>query len=294
MKTLAFDIGGTFIRSAICNENGILTEKVKFQTPKEPRKVVESLLQIIEKHYYIDNYGLSVAGSVLDNGYVWLPNVFGEDPYSLKTTLEEKTGKTFHVLDDRSAGLIGESWLGVAQGFSNCVYFIIGTGIGLGIQIDGKIIRGVNGAAGSVGWIPLGEENNFSKKVGLLESNISGYYISKNYEKFYKRKVKGAFEIFDNFEKKDENTQIFLSKIFKLFGEVLAIIINILDPGLIIMAGSVGQRWDAFKLEVEKTMRYYLSPRIQKIQILPSKLGENAQLLGIGKYTFNYFNKGVD
>ncbi len=72
----------------------------------------------------------------------------------------------------------------------NSAYFIIGTGVGLGIQVDGHIIKGAHGAAGSIGWIPIGEENEYSNKVGMLESNISGYYMSK-IMKNAKRKSKG-------------------------------------------------------------------------------------------------------
>ena len=291
MRILTLDIGGTYIRSAICNETGFLTDKAKFNTPQSPDEVIELFLKIYEKYNDIDSFGVSVAGAVLDEGYVWLPNAFGGDPYPLKAKLEEKIGKVIDILDDRVSGLIGETWKGVAVNSKNSAYFIIGTGVGLGIQVDGHIIKGAHGAAGSIGWIPIGEENEYSNKVGMLESNISGYYMSKNYEKKCKKKVKEAFDIFDDYEKGGECSQKFISNVSYLLGRSLATIINILDPEIIIMAGSVGQRWNIFKSEAEETMKRYLSPIIKNIEIVPSVLGEDAQLIGIGKYALDYMNR---
>jgi len=291
VRILTLDIGGTYIRSAICNETGFLTDKAKFNTPQSPDEVIELFLKIYEKYNDIDSFGVSVAGAVLDEGYVWLPNAFGGDPYPLKAKLEEKIGKVIDILDDRVSGLIGETWKGSAVNSKNAAYFIIGTGVGLGIQVDGHIIKGAHGAAGSIGWIPIGEENEYSNKVGMLESNISGYYMSKNYEKKCKKKVKGAFDIFDDYEKGGECSQKFISNVSYLLGRSLATIINILDPEIIIMAGSVGQRWNIFKSEAEETMKRYLSPIIKNIEIVPSVLGEDAQLIGIGKYALDYMNR---
>jgi len=291
VKILTLDIGGTFIRSAICNETGILTNKTKFNTPQSPDKVMEFCLKIFEKYNDIDSYGISVAGAVLEKGYVWLPNAFGSDPYPLKAKLEEKTGKVIDILDDRASGLIGETWKGAAVNSKNSAYFIIGTGVGLGIQVEGQVITGTHGAAGSIGWIPIGEENEYSNMVGTLESNISGYYMSKNYEKICKKSVKGASEIFDDYIKGGECSRKFLSTISKLLGKSLATVINFLDPEIIIMAGSVGQRWDIFKSKAEETMKNYLNPMIKKIEIVPSVLGEDAQLLGIGKYSLDQMNR---
>ena len=291
MRILTLDIGGTYIRSAICNETGFLTDKAKFNTPQSPDEVIELFLKIYEKYNDIDSFGVSVAGAVLDEGYVWLPNAFGGDPYPLKAKLEEKIGKVIDILDDRVSGLIGETWKGVAVNSKNSAYFIIGTGVGLGIQVDGHIIKGAHGAAGSIGWIPIGEENEYSNKVGMLESNISGYYMSKNYEKKCKKKVKEAFDIFDDYEKGGECSQKFISNVSYLLGRSLATIINILDPEIIIMAGSVGQRWNIFKSEAEEAMKRYLSPIIKNIEIVPSVLGEDAQLIGIGKYALDYMNR---
>ncbi len=160
----------------------------------------------------------------------------------------------------------------------------------MGIQVDGHIIKGAHGAAGSIGWIPIGEENEYSNKVGMLESNISGYYMSKNYENA--KESQRAFDIFDDYEKGGgECSQKFISNVSYLLGRSLATIINILDPEIIIMAGSVGQRWNIFKSEAEEAMKRYLSPIIKNIEIVPSVLGEDAQLIGIGKYALDYMNR---
>ncbi|PNR95385.1 ROK family protein [Petrotoga sp. 9PWA.NaAc.5.4] len=291
MKILTLDIGGTYIRSAICNESGILTDKAKFNTPQSPDEVIKLFLKIYEKYNDIDSFGVSVGGAVLDEGYVWLPNAFGGDPYPLKGKLEDRTGLEINILDDRVSGLIGETWKGAAVNSKNSAYYIIGTGVGLGIQVHGHVIKGAHGAAGSIGWIPIGEENDFSNKVGVLESNISGYYMSKNYERMCKKSVKGAFDIFNDYEKGGECSQQFISNVSILLGKSLATIINILDPEIIIMAGSVGQRWNIFKFQVEEIMERYLSPIIKNIEIVPSVLGEDAQLIGIGKYALNYMNR---
>ena len=106
-----------------------------------------------------------------------------------------------------------------------------------------------------------------------------------------KRKSKGLLIFLMIMKKGGECSQKFISNVSYLLGRSLATIINILDPEIIIMAGSVGQRWNIFKSEAEEAMKRYLSPIIKNIEIVPSVLGEDAQLIGIGKYALDYMNR---
>ncbi len=285
MNFFVVDIGGTNLRICIVNIEGEILRKEKLNTPKdflEICNIIEKSYKDFKKLYSLEErIGISVAGGVFEENFVWLPNVSSER-FPLKSYLEKNLKISVKILDDRISGSLGEYWKGKGKDKKILLYLIIGTGVGLGILIDGKPIYGKNWVSGSLGWLPLGKRNSLSSKIGTLESQISGPSILREYNSISQRKLEKAEEVFKAFEKKDKNAEKVISKAGKLLGKTLSSLANIFDPDIIILSGSIGLRWDIFKPYAYPIMNLYLSPIIKEnLEIAKSELGEDAQILGL-------------
>jgi len=284
MNLFIVDIGGTNLRISIVNNKGEIVKKERYETPKnfiEISKIIEERYINLKKSYLLEEIiGVSVAGAVLRDK-VWLPNI-SKDGFPLGTLLFNRLKIPIKILDDRISGALGEYWKGKGRDRNIILYFIIGTGVGLGILIDGKPVYGKNGVAGSLGWAPLGKRNLYSSEIGTLESQIAGPGILREYNKISAKKLAKTEEVFELFEEKDENAIKIISRIGRILGKTLSSLLNLFDPDIIILAGGIGLRWHTFKPWAYPIMNFYLSPLIKDdLEITISDLGEDAQILGV-------------
>jgi glucokinase len=229
---------------------------------------------------------------------VWLPNVFGESWYNLKDSIQRSIGIDICCIDDRVAGILGEVWKGKAKDFKNVGYLIIGTGVGLGIMAEGKIIKGHQNVAGSVGWISL-DSINFKipgyRYPVTIENFISGPAILKRFKASCGGILKNTNSIFELYDKtKDKCAQVIIKETSIVLGKLIAIIANILNPELIIFGGSIGKKWHHFKKEALRIFENESSPLVRNCHMEVSELGENAQIIGCTKYILDQIRGSDD
>src|SRR5690606_19235116 len=114
---------------------------------------------------------------------VWAPTFCGWEKNPLRSLIRESVGdKSVKVVveSDRSASILGEAWQGAARGCRNAVFLAVGTGIGAGILADGRVLRGSDGIAGSIGWMALGRPfKSEYVSCGCFESHASGEGLAK-------------------------------------------------------------------------------------------------------------------
>src|SRR5690606_9992924 len=105
----------------------------------------------------IVSIGISVPGIVRsEKNTVWAPNIPGWEDYPLYDEVESFSENIpIKIENDRGCYILGEVWKGNAKGTKHSIYLAIGTGIGAGILIDGDVLQGFNGIAGSIGWMGL-------------------------------------------------------------------------------------------------------------------------------------------
>lgn len=291
MSFFVVDIGGTNLRIAVVDSSGNILKKERFNTPKdfiEIGKIIEESYKNLSKDYSLNEViGISVAGAVFKNE-IWLPNI-SEEKFPLTSFLYEKLRIPVKILDDRVSGALGEFWRGKGRNKDILLYFIIGTGVGLGIIVNGKTLHGKNGVSGSLGWIPIGRRNYFSSKVGTLESQISGPSILREYNRISGRNLEKTEEVFELFAREDKYAIEVISKVGKILGKTLSSLLNIFDPDIIILSGSIGLKWETFKPFASPSLNLYLSPIIKNnFEITTSDLKEDAQILGV---TYNLLEK---
>lgn len=284
MDLFVVDIGGTNLRISIVDSYGNVLKKERFNTPKdfiEIAKIVEESYKNLRKEYFLEEViGISVAGAVFKDE-VWLPNI-SKNKFPLKSFLYERLKIPVKILDDRVSGALGEYWRGKGKNKDIILYFIIGTGVGLGIIVNGKPLYGKNHASGSLGWIPVGKRNSYSSKIGTLESQISGPSILREYNRISGKNLERTEEVFELFEKGDEISKKVISRVGRILGKTLSSLLNIFDPDIIIFSGSIGLEWEVFKPFSNPAINLYLSPLIKKnFEITTSELKEDAQILGV-------------
>lgn len=308
---IGVDIGGSNIRVALGNSAGDLLEKIRVSVDKtRPESPVLQILDLVHKLVHkaevsvdrLVGIGVAVPGVVNPNGAVWAPNFPGWDDFPLKTVLQDSLPVPLVIEADRNAALLGETWLGAAQGMKNVVFLIVGTGIGAGILVDGRVYRGHSGVAGAVGWLVVDwEEREEYKKVGCLEARAAGPAIAR---KAVDRIQRGAFTSILNLvngdvnavtaevvaqaaEQGDPEAQAILREVGAELGIAIATIVNILNPEIVVVGGGVGRAFPFLEGSISKAIVTWAQPlAARSVRVVPSALGEDAGLLGAIRLAF--------
>lgn len=261
---LGIDIGGTKIRAIFFDDKNRQIFGFNIETPKNKKAFLKNLEAEIGKlvqKYKISGIGVGLPGVVDKNRGIlikaphisFLKNWQAEKFFStFSASSGQGFSKNIEIENDSRCFALAEFKLGAGRGFKDIVGLTIGTGIGGGIIINGKIYYGKNNSAGEFGHMIIGIMNN---ELGI-----------KNFE-FEKLAAKEAFI------KYGDRSEI--------IGIGVANIINILNPEMVILGGG-GVVSGKIKLEtVKKTAKkYIISPSAQKTPIVKGKLGEDSPAIG--------------
>jgi glucokinase len=191
-------------------------------------------------------------------------------------------GRPVPVLNDAHAALLGECWIGAAQGFHNVVMLTIGTGVGGAAMVDGKLLRGHLGRAGHLGHICLDPQGrpDITGTPGSLENAIGNCTI--------RRRTHGRFQSTHDLvaayrDGNSEATAIWLKSVRELACAIISFI-NILDPEAVIIGGGIARSGDGL---FEPLQRYVdeieWRPHGHGVKILPAQLGEFAGAYGAAR-----------
>lgn len=262
MALLGIDIGGTKMVMAIFNEEGsLLFRKSILWSDGEGMDVGDLIMhhysEMLETKSFgeINTAGISVPGIYrLRSGTVWAPNIPGWDDYPLLEKIKKVSGSIPVAIDsDRACYILGETWKGNTVGCKDAIYLAVGTGIGAGILVDGKVLRGSHDIAGAIGWMAL--QKPFEKiytQCGCFEEYASGEGIAKSAlallsgDKNYKGELKlqktgllSAHDIFSAFEKGDALAGKVISNCIEYWGMAAANLVSLFNPEKIIFGGGV-------------------------------------------------------
>lgn len=183
--TIAFDVGGTKVACAVVSSDGKVFDKIVFPTPFATSELIAALLktvQTLRARYPVEAIGIGAAGIVeWPRGYIrWAPNnAYCQLP--LREIVSDATGLPTIVDNDANVATWAESRLG-EMGYTDMAYLTIGTGIGGGIVLDGKLYRGRAGLATEIGHLivdPGGALCGCGNR-GCLEAMASGTALERN------------------------------------------------------------------------------------------------------------------
>lgn len=238
---LGIDIGGTFLKVVYKDKNNVFQKekiKVNFYDKVSFMKEIEKL---IEK-YNPSKVGIAIAGLVdkksgqLTNS----PNLKFLEGINIKEEIEKSYGIKVFIENDANLAAYGEYVYGSGQGSELLVCLTLGTGLGGGVVIDGKILSGVSGCAMEIGHITV-EKNGLPchcGRNGCLEAYVSSYGLERIYFIHAEKKV-SSFDIV-NLAKNNDHHAL---KSFEIFTDYLAIgimnITHIFNPDKILLAGGI-------------------------------------------------------
>lgn len=305
MHYIGIDIGGTKISIIISDCKYNILDKVKFYTDikKEPKDILNLIAKNINeiininsiKIKEVSSIGISCGGPLDSKRGIILcpPNLPKWKNINIKEYFENTFQLPTYILNDANACCVAEWKLGAGRGYKNIIFLTFGTGIGAGLILDSKLYLGTNDQAGEIGHVRIDEEGPFGYgKNGSFESYCSGAGIknlalielergqiksSKNtlLHNYIKEDINTAL-IFELADKKDDFcNEIINISAYKL-GLGLSILIDILNPELIIIGSIYTRAQKYFKKIINEVIeKEALLINRKSCKIVPASLGDN-------------------
>ncbi|WP_372455572.1 ROK family protein [Sphaerisporangium fuscum] len=209
------------------------------------------------------------------------PNLPGwERPGAVELLAGVAADAPYFVENDVDLAAVGEGAYGLGQGIDHFALVWIGTGIGMGVVIDGKLYRGAQGAAGEISYMPVGEGDPLvNRGRGMLESVASADGVVALAGRLGMRGVSSAKEVFDAARDGDDVAAKVVAAEADHIAHALAGVIAVLDPELVVLGGGIGvQAGDLLIGPVTECLRDLVALRVPMIKT--STLGSDAVLLG--------------
>jgi glucokinase len=315
MHALGIDLGGTKLSLAVFTEQGdVVLKKTIALEKRKGFQVGDLITHEIEKtttvHRNIQSIGMAVPGIYRqETGTVWAPNIEGWEDYPLLHEIGKMTSVPVTIHSDRAAYILGECWMGNAKGCENAIYVAVGTGIGAGILVDGKILSGAHDIAGAIGWMALREP--FEEKYvscGCFEYHASGEGIVKlakealarisGYRGPLRQKQPGELTARDLFTAYDENDLI-AQEVFhiciRFWGMAIANLVSLFNPEKIILGGGIFGPAVKFIPEIIEEAAKWAQPiSMKQVSIGASALGSDAGLYGAGWLAWQHALRKTD
>lgn len=297
---LGIDIGGTSIKIGLFSLDNFLLDIWKIPTNKTSYgdKILFEIKEIIVEKIAINEIraiGIGVPGPVAKNMVFSCVNLgWGEKDVvkELKQILEDDE-IIIKVANDANVAAAGEIYQGVAKGYINAFMVTLGTGIGGGVIIDGKVVDGINGVAGEIGHTHIDDLFNLNcncGKIGCLETvasatgivRLAKVYLNnsplpsplRRYPDFSAKKV------IDYAKDEDPLAMEIFDKAMEYLARVLAKVTYIINPDIFIIGGGVS---NAGNFVIERIEQYYyplVVPFIKKTNFAIATLGNNAGIYG--------------
>ena len=293
-KVLAVDVGGTKLSYAIINEKGeFLGEVKKTSTPKNIDELVQIFKNIIaENEKEIDMTAFATAGAVnientkVDSSTPNLPKGYNDIDFS---TL---SNKPVFVENDANAAAWAEYKVGSAIGEDNNITITLGTGVGGGFIVDGKLLRGKSGRGGEVGSIKINGRGRVCtcNRKDCWESYASGTGLKYTAEEIAETDSIFSTSMFKNKQPKEVTTYDIVTglkendeyskKVFNIWKQDLITglinITNIFDPETIVISGGMGEFIDTEEVENAVNNEIVVAP----IKIKLAKAGNYSGMIG--------------
>jgi glucokinase len=212
----------------------------------------------------------------------FFPNIPGWKEVALKKILEKKLKLRVFIDNDANLMGLGEVRLGAARGLKHVVGLTLGTGVGGGIIIDGKLYRGCSFSAGEAGHMALNETGPRCKCGGeaCLEAYIGNRVILKEAKKIFRRNI-SLEELSRLAHEGNKKAKAIWSKAGRHLGIALTNIVNLLNPDAIVIGGGVAGAGRILFDEVRRTVaQRAMDVAAKSCKILKATLGNNAGLFG--------------
>jgi fructokinase len=280
---LGIDLGGTKTEAILLDENLKTIQRKRVQTPQNDyHKILNTIISLsTDLLQNIEDYsiGICTPGTISKKtGLIKNSNTQCLIGKPLKEDLENKLNKKISMENDANCFAIAESTMGAAKEFDVVFGVIMGTGVGGGIVIDGKIHHGRTNIAGEWGHNTLHQNGNdcYCGKQGCVETYISGPSLEKRWKELT-GKLQNIPEIIQNLE--NLNAKQWKDEFLENFGFGLSNVIDILDPDAIVLGGGLSNI-DFLYTEGKDSVYHKVFSDLVDTPILKNKLGDSAGVFG--------------
>ena len=301
--TIGIDVGGTKVLGGVVDENGKILATARKDTPRQggsflTQTIADTALELMAKHE-VTSIGVSAAGFVSSDRKTMLatPNIADWNGVNLDSELTALIGLPVVIENDANAAMWAEFKFGSAKGLNPVMFFIIGTGVGGGLVIDGKLFKGANGIGAEFGHmcvVPNGLLCGCGAK-GCIEQYASGGALIRYANEALLANPDKSEEVLNFGEGKLSGTALTkaakagnelalaaFSKQADWLGLACASYSLIIDPQAIIIGGGVVDAGELFLAPVRAAMRKYMPFAESHVppKIIAAKFGNDAGLIG--------------
>ena len=310
MKKVAIgiDIGGTSVKLGIVNSKGKILHRSDFLTKNFPgrEKFLKALTDeigvlkkvAVKKGFEISGVGIGAPGPIrVEDGFVYFfPNIPGWKNTPFKKILTARLRMPVYLDNDANAMALAEYAFGAGKDVKNLIALTLGTGIGGGIVLNGKLFHGPAYSAAEIGHMTINEDGPLCAcgSRGCIEAYVgNGYLIAE----IQKRLKSGRKSILTQWIKEGKVLtpktcgdaaragDVFSQALWMEMGEhlatAIAALLNILNPEKIILGGGIAQNTDLLFPPLKRSLKKKAFPiAFRSVRVVPAALGVDAGLIG--------------
>ena len=294
MKTIwGIDLGGTKIEGVVLDENFRTIARTRVPTGKEHgyEHIIGQVAKLVdllatEVGHRPLTLGIGTPGTI-DPGLQTMKNSNATcmNGKFVQKDLEAVLGFPIVMANDANCFALAEAKMGIVADEmpdAKVVFGVImGTGVGGGLIIDGKVIGGRHGIGGEWGHVYLDKSGGdcYCGKVGCVETILSGPFVQKYYTSLTGKEVKMKEIMERYYAGTDEAAQQTVERLLEMFGKGMSLITNIIDPDCIVIGGGLGNIDLLYTEGVERLKKYLFNHKLDS-KLLKPKLGDSAGVFG--------------
>lgn len=303
------DIGGTTIKIGLFSVEGDLIEKWEIPTNKEDNgkyiltEIADFINRTIETKGIdksdVIGVGLGVPGPVNKNGFVSVCVNLGWNSLNVEKEFHEISGLPVQVGNDANVAALGEMWQGAGKGYQDVLMVTLGTGVGGGCVLNGKIVSGIHGAGGEIGHMPVKDDEPIACNCGnhgCLEQYVSATGIVTQAKKVLDQDARSsslrnyecleAKHVYDEAKNGDVVANEIVDSTCKILSKALAQICSVIDPEIIVIGGGVSKAGDILTSRITQSFKKYVFNACAQTPIVLAKLENYAGMYGCVKSLF--------
>ncbi len=305
MKKYAFgvDIGGTTCKIGFFETTGVLLDKWEIHTntengganilPDVAKAIDNKLAQEGISKSEVQGIGVGVPGPVTSEGIVNRCVNLGWGMTNVAEILGSLTGLLVRVGNDANVAALGEMWQGGAKGAKDVIVVTLGTGVGGGIIVNGKMVAGFNGAGGEIGHITVNPDEieacncgqygcleQYTSATGIVR--VAKRKLAKTEEPTSLRKFEPltAKDVFDEAKAGDEVALGLVDEVCEILGSALSNMACVVNPEIIVIGGGVSKAGDILIESVQKHFVETAFNECRNAKFVSAQLGNDAGMYG--------------
>lgn len=296
------DVGGTTVKCGLFTAEGEVLDKWEIPTDTADngcrilKDIADTILAKCEEKAIdktaVSGIGIAVPGPVLKNGDVPFAVNLHWGYTKVGQIMEDYTGIPAVTGNDANVAALGEMWRGGGRGTDDMVMITLGTGVGGGVIINGKMVSGVHGAGGEIGHMcidPADPETCNCGNNGCLEQKTSATGIVRLAREALAQAKEDTLlvaetvtskDVFDAYAKGDVVAARIVEKMADYLGRAMAAIAATIDPEKFVIGGGVSKAGQPLIDVIEKAYASYCFPACKETEIVLAELGNDAGIFG--------------